>query len=111
VAAGGIRRAVSEASESAHHLMKIGVEARTLADVKEAIEAGADAVLLDNMSDEDMRRAVAWVDGRRTVLEASGNMTLSRVRAVAETGVHVISVGALTHSAPAVDLSLTICNV
>ncbi len=74
-------------------------------DVDEALEAGAPRILLDNMAPDAMRAIVARV-GDRAELEASGNITLATIRAVAETGVHFISVGALTHSAPALDLSL-----
>ena len=91
--------------------MKIGIEVTNLDELREAVDAGADAVLLDNMSLEDMSRAVDMVRGTKIVLEASGNITLENVRRVAETGVNLISVGALTHSAPAVDLSLIIKNV
>ena len=111
VAAGGIRKAVEQAVAGSHHLMKIEVEVTTLAEFEEALEAHADVIMLDNMSLADMRSAVERVAGRKVVLEASGNVNLGRVRAIAETGVHVISVGALTHSAPAADLSLRIQNV
>lgn len=110
-AAGGIRTAIKRAVEGTHHLMKIGIEVTNLEELREAVDAGADAILLDNMSLEDMRRAVEMVRGKKIVLEASGNITLETVRSVAETGVDLISVGALTHSAPAVDLSLIIKNV
>lgn len=112
MAAGGITKAVSSMRTGAHHLMKIEVEVTNLAELEEAIDAGADAVLLDNMSLDDMRQAVQRVRaGRPVMLEASGNATLERVRSMAETGVDVISVGALTHSAPAIDLSLLIESV
>jgi nicotinate-nucleotide pyrophosphorylase (carboxylating) len=83
----------------------IEVEADTLAQVRQAVEAGADCILLDNMPPATLRRAVHLVAGRART-EASGGITLATVRAVAETGVDFISVGALTHSAPAVDLAL-----
>ena len=70
----------------------------------------SDVALLDNMNDDQMREAVTFVNGRDIVLEASGNITLDRVRDVAATGVNIISIGALTHSAPAIDLSLGIAN-
>lgn len=111
VAAGGIRQAVRRVWEGTHHLMKIEVEVRTLKELAEAVQAGADVIMLDNMSLEDTRKAVKRVKRTNVLLEASGNVTLDRVRAIAETGVHVISVGALTHSAPAADLSLLIANV
>ncbi|MCW3064473.1 MAG: nadC, partial [Solirubrobacterales bacterium] len=81
------------------------VEARTLDEVREALEAGAPRILLDNMSPDDMRAAVELTAGRAE-LEASGNIDERTIRAAASTGVDFISVGALTHSAPALDLSL-----
>lgn len=110
-AAGGVTQAVNRAVKGTHHLMKIGVEATNLEQLREALDCGADAVLLDNMSLEDMRAAVEMSKGHKVVLEASGNVNLKRLRAIAETGVHVISIGALTHSAPAIDISLEIANV
>ncbi|NUM52549.1 MAG: carboxylating nicotinate-nucleotide diphosphorylase [Candidatus Hydrogenedentes bacterium] len=109
-AAGGVKNAVLAAIDKSHHLMSVGVEVRTMAELAEAIGAGADVALLDNMTIEQMREAVALAKGKPIVLEASGNVTLDTVRAIAETGVHIISVGALTHSAPAIDLSLEITN-
>jgi len=85
--------------------LKVEVEADTLFQVQEAIKAGADIVLLDNMKIEEMRTAVEWARGKIKT-EASGGVNLSTVRAIAETGVDFISVGALTHSAPAVDIAL-----
>ena len=111
VAAGGVANAVERAAEGTHHLMKIEVEVSTLEEFDEALAAGADVIMLDNMSIEDMRVAVERTKDVKICLEASGNMTLERVREVAETGVHIISVGALTHSAPSVDLSLLIQNL
>jgi nicotinate-nucleotide pyrophosphorylase (carboxylating) len=83
------------------------VECRTQAEVDEALEAGATRLLLDNMSPDELRRIVAHVGGRAR-LEASGGITFDTLRSYAETGVDWISVGALTHSAPALDLSLTL---
>jgi nicotinate-nucleotide pyrophosphorylase (carboxylating) len=83
------------------------VECTTQAEVQEAVAARADVILLDNMTTLQMAEAVHLVNGR-ALLEASGNMSLERVREVAETGVDFISVGALTHSAPAVDLSMAV---
>ncbi|HTR44070.1 MAG TPA: carboxylating nicotinate-nucleotide diphosphorylase [Thermodesulfovibrionales bacterium] len=103
-AAGGIGNAVS-AARKAHHLMKIEVEVESLKDLEEALRAGADIVMLDNMSTAEMKKAAGIVQGR-ALIEASGNMTLERVREVAECGVNLISVGALTHSAPAADISM-----
>jgi nicotinate-nucleotide pyrophosphorylase (carboxylating) len=88
----------------------IEVEVRTLDELREALPLGVDRILLDNMDEEQMRAAVRLAAGR-VPLEASGNMSLERVRAVAETGVDFISVGALTHSAPALDLSMKITRV
>jgi nicotinate-nucleotide pyrophosphorylase (carboxylating) len=108
-AAGGVRAAVEAARHSAPNLVKIEVEAETLGQLKACLDLpDVDGVLLDNMTLDQMREAVALRDrsGRRFFLEASGNLTLDRARAVAETGVDFLSVGALTHSAPAVDLSL-----
>lgn len=110
-AAGGITEAVQRAVRATHHLLRIEVEVTSQEEFEEALAAGADAILLDNMDLDQMRRAVQRANGTNVVLEASGNMTLDRVRAVAETGVHLISVGALTHSAPAVDLSLRVADV
>lgn len=107
-AAGGIKQAVAAARQGTHHLMKVEVEVRTLIEYREALDTKADVIMLDNMTDEETREAVVLAKGSRVTLEASGNMTLDRVRGVAETGVHHISVGALTHSAPSIDLSLQI---
>jgi nicotinate-nucleotide pyrophosphorylase (carboxylating) len=105
VAAGGVGTAVESARAGGVH---VEVECDTLEQVQEALEAGADEILLDNMDLETLRKAAALVreHGRRS--EASGGVTLETVGAIAETGVDSISVGALTHSAPAVDLSLEI---
>ncbi|MGD1075907.1 MAG: carboxylating nicotinate-nucleotide diphosphorylase [Thermodesulfovibrionales bacterium] len=103
-AAGSITNAV-KAAKKAHHLLKIEVEVENLKELREALKAGADIVMLDNMSLEDMQNAARIAKGK-ALLEASGNVTIDRVRAVAATGVHFISIGALTHSAPAVDISM-----
>jgi nicotinate-nucleotide pyrophosphorylase (carboxylating) len=105
-AVGSITKAVSLA-KAGHHLAKIEVEVENLNDLQEAIEAGADVIMLDNMSIHDMKEAVKIVQ-KRTPLEASGNITLANVREIAETGVDMISVGALTHSVVAADISLKI---
>ena len=89
--------------------LKVEVEADSLAQVRQAVEAGADIVLLDNMSLEDLREAVALARGR-ALTEASGGVRMDTIRAIAETGVDFISVGALTHSAPAVDIALDFRN-
>jgi nicotinate-nucleotide pyrophosphorylase (carboxylating) len=103
-AAGGIKKAVNLAKKS-HHLSKIEVEVGDLKGLRNAIDAGADVVMLDNMTVSVMRKAVE-ISNRRVLLEASGGVRLQNVRDIAETGVDFISVGALTHSAPAVDISL-----
>ncbi len=102
--AGGVGAAVRAARASAPGLL-LEVECRNLAEVDEALEAGAPRILLDNMTVDQLREAVAHVAGRAE-LEASGGMTLETLRDVASTGLQFISVGALTHSAPALDLSL-----
>jgi nicotinate-nucleotide pyrophosphorylase (carboxylating) len=108
-AAGGISAAVDAARRVSPNLIRLEVEAETIAQVQECLAlTGVDGILLDNMTLEAMREAVALrkACGRRVFLEASGNLSLERARAVAETGVDFLSVGALTHSAPAADLSL-----
>ncbi len=106
-AAGSIMTAVEGARKSAHHLLKIEVETKTIDEVREAIAARADIVMLDNMSIDLMREAVKLIGGR-ALIEASGNITLETIRTVAETGVDFISSGSLTHSAPAADISMKI---
>lgn len=106
-AAGGITNAVEGARRSAHHLLKVEVETKTLDEVREAMAAKADIVMLDNMPIDIMREAVKLIAGKAHV-EASGNITLETIRAVAETGVDFISSGSLTHSAPAADISMKI---
>ena len=108
VAAGGIAAAVAAARARAPHSLKIEVEVETLEQLREALEDGADIIMLDNMPTEMMREAVRLVAGR-ALTEASGNMgdkTDAELRAVAETGVDLISIGALTHSVKALDISL-----
>ncbi|MEW6299535.1 MAG: carboxylating nicotinate-nucleotide diphosphorylase [Thermodesulfobacteriota bacterium] len=104
---GGVGEAVRRARGHASALLRVEVECTNLAEVQEALDARADIILLDNMTTAQMREAVQLVRGR-ALLEASGNISLERVREVAETGVDFISVGALTHSAPAADLSMAI---
>jgi nicotinate-nucleotide pyrophosphorylase (carboxylating) len=104
---GGVGAAIRQARSRASALLRIEVECTTLAEVQEALDARADILLLDNMTTQQMGEAVRLVSGR-ALLEASGNMSLEWVREVAETGVDFISVGALTHSAPAVDLSMAV---
>ncbi|OGW36672.1 MAG: nicotinate-nucleotide diphosphorylase (carboxylating) [Nitrospirae bacterium RBG_13_39_12] len=105
-AVGSIKEAVKLAKKN-HHLVRIEVEVENLKDLKEAIEAGADIVMLDNMSISDIKKAVKIANGR-VILEASGGIKIENVRDIAETGVDMISIGALTHSAIAVDISLKI---
>ncbi|MBF0165659.1 MAG: carboxylating nicotinate-nucleotide diphosphorylase [Magnetococcales bacterium] len=105
--AGGIGPAVARLRALAGHLHRIEVECETLEQVDQALEAGVEVILLDNMDPVSLRRAVQRVQGR-ALLEASGNVTLETIRTVAETGVDLISVGALTHSAGSVDVSLRI---
>lgn len=105
--AGGVAQAVKRVRSSVGHTVLVEVEIENHDQLIQALDAGADAVLLDNMSIDDLRRAVDLVD-RRLVTEASGGMRLERVSEVAATGVDLISVGALTHSAVSLDLSLRI---
>ena len=101
----GIGQVVKRAQAGASHTIKVEIEVETIAQLEEVLDAGADLVLLDNMSTELMREAVKIADGR-AVVEASGGITLETVRPIAETGVDIISVGALTHSAPAMNVGL-----
>ena len=104
-AAGGVGNAVKMAKAYASFVRKIEVEVETLEQVKEAVEAGADIVMLDNMSDEDMKAAVKWIDGRART-ECSGNVTRENIGRLREIGVDYVSSGALTHSAPILDISM-----
>jgi nicotinate-nucleotide pyrophosphorylase (carboxylating) len=104
-AAGGITEAVRNAREYIPHTMKIEVETETIGEVEEALAAGADIIMLDNMDNASMRTAVAMIAGK-VLVEASGGVNLVTVRGIAETGVDIISVGALTHSARAMDISM-----
>lgn len=106
-AAGSITKAVAMVRDAIPHTIKVEVEADTLDQVKECLECGVEIILLDNMDCETMRQAVAINKGR-AILEASGGVNLHNVRQVAETGVSIISIGALTHSAPACDISMRI---
>ncbi|HWD27201.1 MAG TPA: carboxylating nicotinate-nucleotide diphosphorylase [Rhizomicrobium sp.] len=105
VAAGGIKPAIERVRAGLGHMAKVELEVDTLAQLEEALALGIDTILLDNMPPETLRQAVAMAKGRAT-LEASGNITLATVRAVAETGVDYISSGAITHSATNLDLGL-----
>ena len=106
-AAGGVAAAVGAARIGAPHGLQVEVECGTFAEVDEALAAGAEIILLDNMSVDQMREAVRRIGGRALV-EASGGMNLNTVAAVAATGVDIISIGALTHSVPAVDQHMTL---
>ncbi len=105
VAAGGIAPAIERVRAGLGHMVKIELEVDSLAQLEEALALNVDTILLDNMSTDDLRRAVATTRGR-AVLEASGNVALATVRAIAETGVDYISSGAITHSAPNLDVGL-----
>jgi nicotinate-nucleotide pyrophosphorylase (carboxylating) len=107
VVAGSITAAVTQVRKAIGHMVKVAAEADTLGDVEEAVAAGVDVVLLDNMPLDMLREAVALVSGR-VVVEASGGITPDTARGVAETGVDLISVGWLTHSAPALDVALDV---
>lgn len=104
-AAGGITAAVKAAKEYSSFVRKIEVEVETLEQCREALQAGADIIMLDNMSVEDMKKAVAMIDGK-ALTECSGNVTKENITAIISTGVDFVSSGALTHSAPILDLSL-----
>ncbi|WP_270167112.1 carboxylating nicotinate-nucleotide diphosphorylase [Paenibacillus sp. SYP-B4298] len=106
--AGGIRQAVEASRARIPHTMKIEVETESIAQIEEALEAGADIIMLDNMSNEHMREAVQLIRGRapHVVIEASGGVNLETIGGIADCGVDVISVGALTYSFPSLDISL-----
>ncbi|MGM9522280.1 MAG: carboxylating nicotinate-nucleotide diphosphorylase, partial [Oscillospiraceae bacterium] len=105
VAAGGIAAAINAVRANAPHTLRVEIEAETLPQVKECLDAGAEIIMLDNMSIEQMAEAVKFIGGR-AITEASGNMGERDLREVAETGVNYISIGALTHSVTALDISL-----
>ncbi|MCG8619426.1 MAG: carboxylating nicotinate-nucleotide diphosphorylase [Desulfobacterales bacterium] len=107
--AGSIKAAVDAVRKRTSHLMKVEVETSNMDEVRQAIDAAADVIMLDNMSPEDMTAAVDYIDGR-AVVEASGNVSLDTLNIIADTGVDVISCGALTHQARSVDLSMRISN-
>jgi nicotinate-nucleotide pyrophosphorylase (carboxylating) len=106
-AAGGIARAVRHIAGLVPMMVRIEVEVRNMEEVREALSAGAHVIMLDNMATEDMRKAVAFIAGRALV-EASGNVTIERVKEIAGTGVDFISAGAITHSAAAADIFLKV---
>lgn len=104
-AAGSVKKAVEMAKEYAPFVRKIEVETENLEMVKEAVEAGADIIMLDNMSPDQMKEAVNFIAGRAQT-ECSGNVTKEKIKMLSEIGVDYISSGALTHSAPILDISL-----
>ncbi|ABW67532.1 carboxylating nicotinate-nucleotide diphosphorylase [Desulfosudis oleivorans] len=106
-ACGGIAQAVAKARAAVHHLVKIEIEVSNQDEVAQALEAGADVIMLDNMDMEAIRQAVNTISGRALV-EVSGSVARENLRALADTGVNIISMGSLTHSARAVDLSMRI---
>lgn len=106
-AGGGITKTVGILREKIGHMVKIEVEVRNLDELREALDAKADIIMLDNMSCEDMTEAVKITDGK-ALLEASGNVTAENIRKIAETGVDIISLGALTHSVKCFDISMKI---
>jgi nicotinate-nucleotide pyrophosphorylase (carboxylating) len=106
-AGGSITKAIESARRNAHHLLKIEVETKTLGEVREALAAKADIIMLDNMPLDMIREAVKLINGQ-VLVEASGNVTFETIRELGETGVDFISSGSLTHSAPAADISMKI---
>lgn len=108
-AAGGIRKALERARSRAVHTLRVEIEVESLDQLDEALDAGADIVMLDNFSIEMLKAAVERA-GDRCLLEASGGVDLATVRQIAETGVHLISCGALTHSARSIDISMEFCR-
>ena len=104
-AAGGVKKAIEMAKEYAPFVRKIEVEVENLDMVREAVEAGADIIMLDNMKHEDMEEAMKIIDGKAEV-EVSGNVTKENIARLTDLGVDYISSGALTHSAPILDISL-----
>lgn len=108
-AGGGISNAVAKLKSKLGHMTKVELEVRNLDELKQALDAGVDVIMLDNMTPDMMKEAVRITDGK-ALLEASGNITDDTLRAVAETGVDIISMGALTHSVKAFDISLKIAK-
>lgn len=106
-AGGGITATVRRLREKIGHTVKIEVETRNMEEVREAVEAGADIIMLDNMSASQMKEAVEFIDGR-ALTEASGNITAENIREKASSGIDIISMGALTHSVKAFDISMRI---
>lgn len=106
-AVGSITLAVEKARQGLGHTTKIEVEVESLEQLEEALAAKADIIMLDNMSDEMMKQAVA-INKKQSILEASGNMTIERLKALGQMGIHIVSVGALTHSVTAFDISMNV---
>ena len=106
-ACGGVKQAIARARQDISHLVKVEVEVYTLDEAGQAVAAGADVIMLDNMNIEEIRQAVDLI-GQSALVEVSGNVTLDRLKELAETGVDLISIGALTHAARAVDISMQI---
>ena len=106
-AGGGITNAVTKLRTKLGHMAKVELEVRTLDELREALSVDVDVIMLDNMDNDAMREAVKIADGK-ALLEASGGITEETIRGVAETGVDIISIGALTHSVKAFDISLKI---
>lgn len=108
--AGGVKEALARAKAYASHMTKIEIEVESLAQAKEAVQGGADVIMLDNMAPDEMKECVDMI-GHRAVVEASGGITANNLAAAAAAGVDVISVGALTHSVKAVDISLDVGKI
>ncbi|HKJ04147.1 MAG TPA: carboxylating nicotinate-nucleotide diphosphorylase [Geopsychrobacteraceae bacterium] len=104
-AAGGVEVAISRARQKLPHTLKIEIETRNIQEVEQALQAGADIIMLDNMGLDEMTEAVLFID-KRALVEASGGVSLETVRGIAETGVDIISVGSLTHSVRGADISM-----
>lgn len=114
-ACGGIEKAVNRVRQKLGHMTKIEVETRNLHEVQQAFRAGADVIMLDNMTTEDMRKAVAWLRANENgccpiIIEASGDITLENAAEIARTGVDVLSLGSITHSVKAANISMRIKN-
>ncbi|MFA6808749.1 MAG: carboxylating nicotinate-nucleotide diphosphorylase, partial [Eubacteriales bacterium] len=106
-ALGGLQNAVMSARKQLGHMVKIEVECETLDQVRKSVECGVDVIMLDNMSIDDMKKAVGIIDNR-AIIEASGGITEASIREVAKTGVNIVSIGRLTHSVRALDFSLLV---
>jgi nicotinate-nucleotide pyrophosphorylase (carboxylating) len=104
---GGVKRSIAHVRSKVSHLIKIEVEVTNMEEVKEAVEAGAEIIMLDNMDAEQIRTAVAFID-KRAVVEVSGGITKTNLKQMIDTGVDIISIGALTHGAGSVDISMKI---